>query len=285
MTTSPTSSDLPDVARVREAWDAVADGFDRHTTPHTLDFGEEVVSRLALGPGVRVLDVAAGSGGLAIPAARAGAEVVAVDIAPGMVDRLSARARAEGLSQLVAEVGDGTALSFEDDSFDQVVSMNGISVFDDLAGGLGEAVRVTRPGGHVAVVAFGPLPQVQFVSFFLAAVRAVAPEALPPSSAGPPPPFRLSEPAVFAATLESAGLTEVVVDTVDRTMAFASVDDLLDAVMSSNPIARQLTSGFDEDRRGQLRQTLDGMLREHSGGRVGADLHARLHVGRGTVRG
>ena len=283
MGTTTSTSTAASGDRERAAWDAIADGFDRHTTPHTIGVGEEVVTRLGIRPGVRVLDVAAGSGGVAIPAARAGAEVVAVDYAPGMVERLAERARAEGLSGLTAQVGDGTDLELEDDSFDLVVSLNGISLFDDLAGGLREAVRVTRAGGEVAVVTFGQLPRVEFISFFLGAVRAVAPEALPPVSAGPLPPFRLADPGVFATTLEAAGLEDVTVDAVEHTMQFRSVDEHLDTVLSSNPIAQRVVAGLGADGRDELRHTLDGMLREHSGGRAGADLHALLQLGRGTV--
>lgn len=268
--------------QVRDAWDAVADRFDRHTTPHTLVLGEQVMSRFALGPGVRVLDVAAGSGALSIPAARTGAAVVAVDLAPTMVERLEQRARGEGLATLVARVGDGTALDLEDDSVDLTVSMNGISLFGDLPGGLREAIRVTRSGGEVAVVTFGPLPQVEFISFFLGALRAAAPGAVPRPD-GPLPPFRLADPTVFASTLEEAGLRDVSIEPVTWETTFGSVDELLDMVMSGNPLAGQLAGGLSGDQRDQVRHVLDGMLRERSGGQAGATLDARLHVGRGTV--
>lgn len=276
------TSQAPTSTQVRDAWEAVADGFDRHTTPHTLALGEQVMARFALGPGVRVLDVAAGSGALSIPAARTGAEVVAVDIAPTMVERLEQRARAEGLSTLHARVGDGTALDLPDDDVDLTVSMNGISLFGDLPGGLREAMRVTRSGGEVGVITFAPLPQVEFISFFLGALQAAAPGAVPLPD-GPLPPFRLADPTVFASTLEDVGLRDVAVETVEWETTFTSVDDLLDVVLSSNPIAGRLASGLSDEQRGQVRQVLDGMLRERSGGSAAATLHARLHVGRGTV--
>ncbi len=272
----------PTSTQVCDAWDAIADGFDQHTTPHTLALGEQIVSRFPLGAGTRVLDVAAGSGALSIPAARTGADVVAVDIAPAMVERLEQRARREGLSTLDARVGDGTALDLTDDTFDLTMSMNGISLFGDLPGGLHEAMRVTRSGGEVAIVTFGPLPQVEFISFFLGALQAVAPEVVPVPD-GPLPPFRLADPGVFTATLEEAGLRDVAVEGVAWETRFASADDLLDVVLSSNPIAGQLAGRLDGEQRSEVRQVLDGMLRERSSGEAGVLLHASLHVGRGTV--
>lgn len=274
------STHTPTPEQVRHAWDEVADGFDRHTTPQTMAFGHHVLTGLSLGPDVRVLDVAAGSGGLAIPAARTGAHVTAVDISPTMIERLAARAREEGLP-IDARVGDGTALDLEDDTFDVTVSLNGVSLFPDLAAGLAEARRVTRPGGSVVVVTFGPLPEVEFIAFFLGALRTVAPAAVPPT--GPLPPFRLADPAMLQQTLEAAGLHDVSVDTLGWETRFESVDHLLDVVLSSNPIARQLTADLSEAQADELRRVLDGMLRERAGGSADAVLRATMRRGRGTV--
>lgn len=101
---------------------------------------------------MRVLDVAAGSGALSIPAAQRGARVLATDISPPMVERLLVRARTAGLLDLEARVMDGYALDLEDDTFDLTASQNGVSVFPDFARGLAEMVRVTRPGGQVMIV-------------------------------------------------------------------------------------------------------------------------------------
>lgn len=57
------TAQVPHLEPVRDAWNGVADGFDRHVTPNTIAFGEHVLSRLELGPGHAVLDVGAGSGG------------------------------------------------------------------------------------------------------------------------------------------------------------------------------------------------------------------------------
>lgn len=275
------STQTPGPTQAHDVWEAVADGFDRHTTPHTMAFGEQVLAPLDLGPGVRVLDVGAGSGGLAIPAARRGADVLAVDISPTMVRRLGDRAVAEGLT-IAAQVGDGEALDLADDHVDVAVSLNGVSLFPDLAAGLRELVRVTRPGGEVLVATVGPLPQVEFVAFFLGAVQTAAAGSVPPP-AGPLPPFRLADPAVFHRTLEAAGLHDVRIETAVWEQSFASVDDYLAMVMASNPIAGQVAAGLSDDQRGEVRAVLDRMLRERSGGGPGAVLRAEMRIGRGRV--
>lgn len=271
----------PSTSATRDAWDAISDGFDRHATPLTMQFGDRALSRLEVGPGVRVLDVAAGTGALTIPAARRGADVVAVDIAPTMIERLEQRCRTEGLT-VDARVGDGGALDLDDDSFDVAVSMNGVSLFPDLDGGLRELVRVTRPGGQVLIVTFGPLPQVEFIAFCLGAIRATLADDVPPLP-DPPPPFRLADPTTFRTTLSQVGLRDVRVDTATWDTPFESADHLLDMVLTSNPIAGQLTSGMSDDQFAQVRHVVDGMLRERSGGRPGALLHAEMRIGQGTV--
>lgn len=267
---------------IRDAWDGIADGFDRHMTPRTMAIGEQVVHLLPVGPGVRVVDVAAGSGGLSIPAARAGAEVVAVDISPTMAERLRARATTEGLTRLDARVGDGTALDLEDDSFDVAMSLNGVSLFPDLSGGLRELHRVTRPGGEVAVVLFGPLPEVEPIAFFLGALRAVAPDRLPPPTQ-PLPPFRLAEPGALAEALRGLGLRDVSVTDVVWESQFASGDELYGAMLASNPIAGALSASLTSEQISEVHQVLDGMLRERSADTHPATLRARVLVGRGTV--
>ena len=88
------------------------------------DGAEAFVNRLDLEPGTRFLDVACGTGNLALPAARAGAVVTGVDIAPNLVEQARENARGEGLKVQFDE-GDAEALSYSDASFDVVATMFG----------------------------------------------------------------------------------------------------------------------------------------------------------------
>ena len=110
----------------------------------------EFVQRLNLAPGARVLDVACGTGNLALPAARAGAVVTGVDIAGNLIQQARSRAEAEGLSARFDE-GDAEQLPYPNTSFDVVVSMFGVMFAPrpDLVAS--ELLRVCRPGGRIAL--------------------------------------------------------------------------------------------------------------------------------------
>lgn len=279
MTTQTPTSD-----QIRAAWDAIAPRFDRFTTPDWgIRLGEQIIDKLDLHPGIRFLDVACGSGGLAIPAARRGADVVAVDIAPTMIERLTARAAAEGLSNLEGREMDGEALDLPDDTFDVSASQHGVSLFPNVQGGLREMARVTRPGGQVVVVAFGAPRRVEFLGFLMGALQATVPGFTPLPTDPPPLPFQLADPERFRQRLVSAGLTDVRVETVTFDMTFTSGTHFWDVVTASNPIAVQLTGGLSDQQRAGARQVLDGMLRERSGGRPGAVLHTEVSIGTGTA--
>ncbi len=116
---------------------------------------EEFVGRLDLKPGMRVLDVACGTGNLAIPAAKVGADVTGIDIAPNLIEQAQARAEAEGV-KAVFEVGDAEALPYDDDSFDVVMTMFGAMFAPRPDVTAAELIRVTKSGGLIAMANWTP---------------------------------------------------------------------------------------------------------------------------------
>lgn len=277
------TTQAPTPGQARDVWDTLAPRFDRFTTPEwSMPFGEQALRRVDLRPGIRFLDVACGSGALAIPAARQGADVVGVDIAPAMIERLTARARAEKLSNLQGWVMNGQAIDLPDDAFDVAASQNGVSLLPDLKGGLQEIVRVTRPGGRVLIVAFGALQNAECLRFLQAAMQASIPGFTPLPTDTPSPPFRLASPSKFRQELADAGLTEVQVDTVTWEMTFVTACHFWNVITSGHPIAVQLTSGLTNEQRTEVQQVLDGMFRERSGGEPKAVIHTEMNIGTGT---
>ena len=116
---------------------------------------EEFIDRLALKPGVRLLDVACGSGNLAIPAARLGAIVTGVDIATNLLEQARARARSEGLT-IQFDEGDAESLPYPDAVFETVVSMFGAMFAPRPELVAAELVRVCQPGGRIAMANWTP---------------------------------------------------------------------------------------------------------------------------------
>lgn len=110
----------------------------------------DFIARLALQPGQHLLDVACGTGNLAIPAAQAGAEVIGIDIAPNLVEQARERAAAARLNIRFDE-GDAEQLPYETGSFDVVVSMFGAMFAPRPQLAADELLRVTRPGGLIAM--------------------------------------------------------------------------------------------------------------------------------------
>ena len=116
------------------------------------DSGEALVKELDITNGMQVLDLGSGDGTTALPAARLGAEVLAVDIAGNLVAAGNRRAEAEGLTNLRFEVGDASDLyCVSDESFDLVVSVFGAMFAPNPFAVAKEMVRVTRPGGRIVM--------------------------------------------------------------------------------------------------------------------------------------
>jgi ubiquinone/menaquinone biosynthesis C-methylase UbiE len=270
----------PTRERIRSAWNAIAPQYDEVATPMNQLFAEEALRRVDVGPGVRFLDVACGSGALAIPAARRGARVIAVDLAPAMIERLIARACAERLLAVTGRQMNGESLEFPGDTFDVTASQNGISLFSDLKAGLHEAVRVTKPGGSVLIIAFGSPRRAEFIGFLLGALRAAVPGFTPPINP-PSLPFQLADPDRLSRELAEAGLTDVRVETTKWEMTCRSADHLWDAVTASNPAAQKLAGPLGQEQRTEVKRVLDGMLRERSGGTSEAVLSNEMNIGIG----
>jgi SAM-dependent methyltransferase len=199
-----------------------------------------------------------------------------------MVGRLEARARNEGLSNLEARVMDGHCLELADDSFDVSASQLGVTVLPDLERGLGEMVRVTKPGGKVLIAALGPPQKAEFFGFFLAAMKATVPDFTGPPPNPPPPQFQVADPARFRERLAEAALKEITVEPATFGLEFQSAAHLWGLLMSSNPMGRMLVADLTEEQRTGIREVLAGMLRERSGGGPTAVLTTEVNIGIGT---
>jgi len=265
-----------------EAWDAIADGYDRYVAPQEAEVAGEALRLVGLAPGERFLDVAAGTGGLSLPAAHIGAEVLATDWSPAMIDRFTARAREQGLSKAEVRVMDCHALDLPNDAFDVAGSQFGVMLVPDQARALREMVRVTKPAGRVVVIAYGAPGELEFLQVFIAALQAVAPDF--PGLPDDPPPleFQVSDPAVLHRRLTEAGLRHVRVERTVERPAFRSGQEMWDWVLYGNPIPGMLVADLSNAQRARLLEMLDRTVRERADGTGLAHLANAINIGIGT---
>ena len=278
------ASAIPQQEQVARAWDGIAAGFNRFLTPPNMELAGDALEIAGLEAGMRVLDVAAGSGAVTIPAARRGAEVLAVDISPEMVGHLRARARAEGLDTVEARVMDAYDLELEDDAFDITASQNGVTVLPDLQRGLREMVRVTKPGGRVLLVAFGPFAEAEFLTFFMRGMQLALPAFDGPPWNGPPLPFQVADAEKLRRLMAGAGLTDVRVEKRAWKFQLRSGEDLWHVVTKSNPLGGKLVAGLTARQKEAVLRALDGLLAERAGGNGPAVLTNAVNAGVGTCQ-
>ncbi len=163
--------------RQRGVW---ASGDFGVVAPLTQPAADRLVAGLGLEPGLRVLDVATGSGNAAVTAADHGSEVVGVDYVPKLLERARERVAAEGLPVWFVE-GDAQALPFADEEFDVALSVYGVMFAPDQQAAADELLRVTCPGGTIALASWAP-------DGFIGQVFGVVSEFIPPAP-GVPVPF------------------------------------------------------------------------------------------------
>ena len=151
-----------------------------------LPLGPRLVEAAGIGPDMRVLDVAAGTGNASIPAAQTGASVVASDLTPELLEAGRARAEAAGV-ELEWREADAENLPFEDESFDVVMSSIGAMFAPQHQAVADEFVRVAKPGGTIALLSWTPEGMIGGL------FRTMGPFAPPPPPGAQPPPLWGSE--------------------------------------------------------------------------------------------
>lgn len=165
-------------AAVRGMW-ALGD-YHRFATETVWELGPVLVEACGIAAGQRVLDVATGTGNVAIRAAEAGAEVVASDLTPENFEAGRREARARGVELEWVEA-DAEALPFGDGEFDVVTSSFGAMFAPDHRAVAGELVRVCRPGGTIGMLNYTPEGLAgEFFQVFTPYMPAPPPGALPP---------------------------------------------------------------------------------------------------------
>ena len=184
MTATPsTDAELKD--RHRAMW--ASGDYASMVETFLLPLGPRLVAACGdIGAGVRVLDVAAGTGNASVPAAQRGASVTASDLTPELLEAGRARAQAQGV-ELEWVAADAEHLPFGEHSFDVVMSSIGVMFAPHHQAAADELVRVTRPGGTIGLLSW--TPEGMIGSLF----QTIGPFAPPPPPGAQPPPLWGSE--------------------------------------------------------------------------------------------
>src|SRR5581483_6267860 len=150
---SPTAESM--LSAMSEVWSA---GTYERLAARFAPVQDELVEALRIGPGDRVLDLATGTGEVAVRVAARGADVTGIDIAEPMLVKARARAEEEG-AQVAFELGDVEYLPYDDASFDVLVSNFGLVFAPDHANVAAELARVACPSARVGFTAWKPNPK------------------------------------------------------------------------------------------------------------------------------
>jgi SAM-dependent methyltransferase len=240
----------------REQWQTAAEPWYRWgpTLEDWLAQATELMLDVArIGPGNRVLDVAAGAGGQTIAAARrAGPEgaVLATDISGNILDFAARRALDEGLSNVATRVMDGEALEVAPGSFDAVISRVGFIYFPDQQAAFAGMRRALKPGGRLAGVVYSTPEANGFFSIPVSIIRRRA--ALPAPLPGQPGPFSFGAPGAIEAVYRDAGFTSVEVRRVAAPLRMSSAAECVRFERESFGALHQMLSSLGESERADV---------------------------------
>jgi ubiquinone/menaquinone biosynthesis C-methylase UbiE len=250
---------------IAEKWDAWGPIVDAWLAPVTA----ALLASLRLKLGDRVLEIAAGSGGLTIHLARAvGPEgrVLATDVGPNMVKLAARNARAAGLSNVVTRVMDGETPDIAWASMDAVACRQGAMFFADPESAIGRIFRILRPGGRFGATVFTQPERNGFVTTpnsILTRWSDPTKESASNATPGGPGAFSLAEPGLLESIFKRAGFSEVVSQTIAVPLRLPSIEELLrfDREILGNPVA---------DKSPEVQQKAWREVAEASSGYVGA---------------
>ncbi|MGN2391142.1 class I SAM-dependent methyltransferase [Pelomicrobium sp. G1] len=208
---------------------------------------EIMLDMARIGPGSRVLDVAAGAGDQTLQVAeRIGPQghVLATDIAPNILAFAAQNARNAGYANVTTAVMDGENLDVPEGTFDAVISRVGLIYFPDQQKALAGMRRALKPGGRIAAIVYSTAENNKFFSIPVSIIRRRA--NLPPPEPGQPGPFSLGNPGVLEEAFRTAGFRDVESRLVQAPVKLRSAAECVRFEKESFGALHQMLAGLDE---------------------------------------
>ncbi len=249
----------------RAQWESAAEAWNRWSPLLAEWLGpatDAMLDMAAVGPGTRVLDVAAGAGEQTLAAARrvgANGHVLATDISPAILDFALAAARQAGFANVETLELDGERHdTLAAGTFDAAISRVGLIYFPDQQRALAGIRHALKPGGRFAAVVYSTPEKNPFFSIPVGIIRRRA--QLPPPLPGQPGPFSLGGEGVLAKTLEQAGFRDVEVRSVDSPVRLPSAAECVRFERESFGALHQMMAAMSEHERAETWQEIEDAL-------------------------
>jgi len=238
----------------KQQWQAAAEAWNRWGQVLANWLGpatETMLDMAGVGPGSRVLDVAAGAGEQTLSAARRvgpSGRVLATDISANILEFAAEAARDAGLTNVETRVMDGENLDeLEAGSFDAVISRVGLIYFPDQQKALAGMRRALKPGGRIAAIVYSTAENNRFFSIPISIIRRRA--QLPPPLPGQPGPFSLGGPGALEAAYQRAGFRGIEIRVVPAPLRLESAAECVRFERESFGALHQMMSGLGEAER------------------------------------
>ncbi len=243
-----------------EKWKAKSSAMGRDVTDSLVEYAQPR-------PGMKVLDLASGTGEPAISlAARVNpdGQVTALDLSSELLEIASERAQQRGLTNFSTRQADAQQLPFPEQSFDLITSRFGVMFFQDCGQAMREVHRVLKPGSRACFLAWGSFEQPYWSSTMGTVVKHVGGPAL---VAGGPDPFRFAAPGSLSSVLEKAGFSNVVEET--RTLPWTwpgTAEEVWEQARAVATPFLSLLQKVPEDKRNEINREVIAAIQQYADG-------------------
>jgi SAM-dependent methyltransferase len=266
----------------QQAWARAAAGWGSHRA--ALQAAAQPVSHwlvdaIAPQPGHRVLELAAGPGDTGFLAAELiapGGTLICSDLVEEMLEQARARAQELGISNVEFRTIDAEWIDLPAADLDAVIARWGYMLVADPATALGETRRVLKPGGRVALAAWTGPEDNPWAS--AAPAELVAMGAIPEPDLDEPNMFAFRDPRRIRDLLEDAGFGDIVIEQIDITFGYPSLDDWWDTSLDISTSLGRAVGAITPAQRDDLRDAIDARLSQYVADDGSVALPARTHV-------